>query len=253
MTLYLIGLGIYSEPALSKEVLESLGEMDKIYLEGYTSPLGKELDGLSRYLNIDHVEMLRRRDIEDDMEKILNEAENLKIAILVPGDPLIATTHTILIMEARRRGIETRVYHSSSALCTAIGESGLHTYKFGASATIMRREVASSKRAYDVLIDNKDRGLHTLFFLEYDVENNYIMSPKEALEILLSYDDGRLNGDELVIVLCGLGREDECKYAATINEILSTEDYIGGKPCILIIPGKLHFTEKDYIDNVLRR
>ncbi len=251
MTLYLIGIGIYAEPSLTREVEEILRNVDRIYLEGYTSPIYPRLLDSLRISR--EIVRLTRSEIEEGMDKLINEAIKGDIAILVPGDPLIATTHITLVVEARRRGVDTKIFHSSSALCAAIGESGLHTYKFGASATIMRREVASSKRAYDVLKENLERGLHTLFFLEYDAETNYIMSPREAIEILLSYDDEkRISLEDLVIVLCGLGSRDECKYAATIGEVLKEEDTYG-KPCILIIPGKLHFTEEEYIETVLRR
>jgi|Deesub1362A_J573_1020465.scaffolds.fasta_scaffold00001_13 diphthine synthase len=251
MTLYLVGIGIYAEPSLTKEVEEILRNADKIYLEGYTSPIDpKLLDSLK--VN-GEIQRLTRSEVEEGMYKLIREAMEGDVVILVPGDPLIATTHITLVVEARRRGVDTKIFHSSSALCTAIGESGLHTYKFGASATIMRREVASSKRAYDILIENLERGLHTLFFLEYDAEANYIMSPREAIEILLSYDEEkRISMDNLVIVLCGLGSTDECKYAATIREVLGEEDMYR-RPCILIIPGKLHFTEEEYIETVLRR
>ena len=251
MTLYLIGIGIYVEPSLTREIEGILRNVDKIYLEGYTSPIDPRLLEFLKYNG--EIERLTRSEVEEGMDKLIDEAMDMDIAILVPGDPLIATTHITLVVEARRRGVDTKIFHSSSALCAAIGESGLHTYKFGASATIMRREVASSKRAYDILIENLERGLHTLFFLEYDAETSYIMSPREAIEILLSYDgEGRISMDKLVIVLCGLGSKDECKYAATIKELLGKKD-VTRKPCILIIPGKLHFTEEEYIETILRR
>lgn len=254
MTLYLVGLGIYGEPVLTKNVYKIIRNAEKVYLELYTSPYRVDLKKLLEITGGREIGILRRKDVEEYSYRIFDEAEAGDIVILTPGDPLIATTHISLIIEAKKRGIDTRIYHASSALCTAIGESGLHTYKFGPSATIMRKSKASSKRAYDILIENMEHGLHTIFFLEYSSEEEYIMKPREAIEILLSYDiDGRIDEEQITIVLCGLGTQNECKRALTIKQLLSGKIMFPNEPCILIIPGKLHFTEKEYIETVLRR
>ena len=251
MTLYIVGLGIYESPSLPGDVIRKLNKMDRIFIETYTSPIKIDDKMIMDELGVREIIHLKREDLEDGYKKIINMAMNEDIAILVPGDPLIATTHVTLLIEARKAGVNVKVIHSSSALCTAIGESGLHTYKFGPSSTTVRKDVASSRRAYDILKDNLSKGLHTLFFLEYDHESDYIMKPDEAIEILLYYDEKEiLKNEQPVIVLCGLGRKDEIKRVYTIKEILNKE--FPKTPCILIFPGKLHFMEMEYIDTVLR-
>ena len=253
MALYLIGLGIYKYPCIPNDVFKLISLAEEVYLERYTSPLQSNMDSLSKILGVKKITLLGRRDLEDKSLDIIKMAKNKDIIILIPGDPLIATTHTSLIIEAKRLGIDVKIIHSSSALCAAIGESGLHTYKFGPYGTIIRPEKGSSKRCYEILVDNLSRGLHTLFFLEYDYESNYIMSPKEAIEILETYDDKKiLDKDRIVIILCGLGSEDEFKFAYTIDEIKSMEQIYLDGPCIIIFPGELHFTEREYIDLILR-
>ena len=58
------------------------------------------------------------------------------MAILVGGDPLMATTHKIFIHRGERQKVETEIVHANSIITTAIGESGLDFYGFGAPCTI---------------------------------------------------------------------------------------------------------------------
>jgi diphthine synthase len=253
MALYIVGLGIYKYPCIPLEILELISDIDVAYLEKYTSPIDIDPDKLAKILGIKRIIILERRDLEDKSTEIIKKALDKDIVILVPGDPLIATTHTSLIIDARKIGVDTKVIHSSSALCAAIGESGLHTYKFGPYGTIIRKEKGSSKRCYDILVENLERGLHTLFFLEYDYETNYIMTPREAIEILKSYDEKDiLKEDRLIIILCGLGSKYEFKRAYTISELKGMEQIYLDRPCIIIFPGELHFTEREYIELILR-
>ena len=253
MTLYILGMGIYEEPSIPYSYYRWIKHADKVYLETYTSPLRIDVRKLKNLLGLKEITPLCRHDIEEKDLEIVRDASTRNIVILVPGDPLIATTHATLILDSIKNGVDIKVIHSSSALCSAIGESGLHTYKFGAFCTLMREEKASSSRCYQVLKDNIQRSLHTLYFLEYDLADNYIMSPKEALEILIKYDEHQLLPNEkYVIVLCGLGSRKEVKKALKINEVIYGKKDFGEEPCILIIPGELHFTEEEYIKLALK-
>ena len=251
MPLYIIGMGIYREPSIPYSYYKLIRKADKIYLETYTSPLKVDIENMKRIFDVKDIIPIDRGSIEND-DELIREASEKNIVILVSGDPLIATTHTTLVLEGIRKGIDVKVIHSSSALCAAIGESGLHTYKFGPSCTLIRSEKSSSLRCYQVLKDNIQRGLHTLFFLEYDEVENYMMSPKEGVEILIKYDKDNLISDEqYVIVLCALGSENEARKVLKIRDIIHDKKEWDREPCILIIPGELHFTEEEYLKYAL--
>ena len=103
MTLYLIGIGIAGIKGISVEGLEIARKCDKVYLETYTSPLEITLGEVEEFLGR-KVEKLSRKELENT-DKIVNESKELNVALLTPGDPLIATTHLSIVLEAIERGI----------------------------------------------------------------------------------------------------------------------------------------------------
>jgi diphthine synthase len=111
--------------------------------------------------------------------------------LLVPGDPLIATTHVALRMDAQKHGIRTRIVHGSSVLSAVIGLSGLHNYKFGKSVTIPFPNETPPQTPYEVLTQNKKLGLHTLCLLDIKAEKKRYLSVHEALSSLLEIEKKR--------------------------------------------------------------
>ena len=51
-------------------------------------------------------EKLSRKDLEDNVNEIVAIAKKEKVAILFVGDPLIATTHNIVLNEAARQKVK---------------------------------------------------------------------------------------------------------------------------------------------------
>ncbi len=252
MTVYLIGWGIYDIPLFNKRIEDIIQSADEVYFERYTNPYPYGNRVIEKLIGRKCRE-LKREDLEERSLDILLRGKDRKIVIITFGDPLIATTHQYLIIEAAKYGIEVKIIHSASAVCSAMGESGLHIYKFGPISTVIRPKKASSKRCYDVLIDNLKRGLHTLILLEYDYSENYFMHPTEAIKILKSYDKyNLLREDYPIIVICGLGWANEFKRAVRLRQILNKSIEIPKDiPCILIFPGELHFTEEEYMRLIL--
>jgi len=70
------------------------------------------------------------------------------------------------------------------------------------------------------------------------------MTPNEGMEILLESNDIS-EGDE-VVVFGRAGSENPLITYGKIKDLLEKD--FGKLPFILIIPGKLHFTEKEYLD-----
>lgn len=248
MPLVLVGLGLYGDENKSR-ILSLIAGSDVVYVERYTSPVER----LPKYIVEaagDKLRFVSRRELEDYSDKILDEAMDRNVLILSPGNPLLATTHSQLVIDARKRGVGVEIIHGTSAICAALAETGLHIYKLGGISTVVRREKASSERTYRVLRDNLERGLHTLLLLEYDESEGYRMSPKEALTILLGYDEaGVLNRDMLVIIVCNIGLDNKKVCVCSVGDLVDGRaNFDPSDICIVVIPGSLHFTEEEFID-----
>ena len=105
--------------------------------------------------------------------------------MLIGGDPLMATTHKILFIEAKKRNVEVEIVHSNSVLTAAIGESGLDFYRFGAIATIPKWSAHYTPVSfYETLQKNMQNNLHSLLLLDYSQELAASLSIKDSIDIL---------------------------------------------------------------------
>jgi len=248
--LVFIGLGLFDERDLSLRGVEEARDADFVFAELYTSLLaGLSMWRLEKIIGR-KVTVLRRRDLEDeDGELLLQRAEGGKVAFLVPGDPLIATTHIDLRIRAERRGIKTRVVHAASIVSAVMGLSGLQNYKFGRSVTIpFPKNGVASETPYEVICENKARNLHTLCFLDIDVERSRYMKIREALEILMSLEEklGKnvITLESLAVGISRAGSIDGVVKAGSIKDLMSFN--FGDPPHILVIPSeRLHFMEAE--------
>ena len=244
--LVLIGLGLWDEKDLNLKGIEEAKLCDIFYLDGYTSKLfGARKEQLEKLFE-KPIQIADRQFIESG--EILNYAKSNKVCLLVGGDPLIATTHTDLLLRAKEKGINTKIIHNTS-IYSAIADTGLQMYKFGKSATVtFWEENFKPTSFYDVIIDNNRRGLHTLLFLDIKGDQGKYMTANEALDLLLEIEKDKPkklleNGD--VIVCCRMGSPKQLiKYGPIA--ILRKFDF--GPPLhILIIPGKLHEMEERFL------
>ena len=135
--LIFIGLGLYDELGLSLRGQAEARSCDRVFAEFYTSVMpGLSIERLSEAIG-KPVDILSRNDVEEDAEnKILSKAKTERIAILVAGDPMVATTHVDLRLRAHRAGIGTRIIHAASVSSAATGATGLQSYKFGRTITV---------------------------------------------------------------------------------------------------------------------
>ncbi len=243
--LALIGLGLHSEFDLTLRAIEEIKKSDKVYIELYTSKWHGSIKDLEKIIGKKVVE-LKRKDLEEGSSKILEEAKSHKIIILVQGDCLVQTTHISLLEEARKLGIKTRVVHNASII-SAIGETGLHIQKFGQYVTIPFPEKTKGKQpesVFKIIKENKKRGLHTLCLLDVIAEEDKYMGVNEAIYILLK---GRvISKNEEIVVFAKAGSEDSLIVYDKAENIVKRN--IQDIPAVIIIPGKLHFTEKGYLE-----
>ncbi len=233
--LYLIGLGLWDEKDLSLKALEILKKCDEIFVESYTSVWQGNLEALGI-----KAKKVGREEMEEGIKKILDLAKEKKVAILVPGDPLVATTHNSILIEAKKRGIDVEIIHNAS-IVSAIAELGLHIYKFGKIASISWHY---SEYPYDILKQNKGIDAHTLFLLDTEPEP---MNAKEGLKRLLEIEEKRkedvVKENDLCIVACKLGSKNKKIYFGKIEDILKKD--LREVPAIIVLPSKLHFSEEE--------
>jgi len=245
--LYFIGLGLYDEEDLSLKGMKALKEVDIVYAEFYTAKLfGTNLNILEDATGIE-IKVLSREQVEEDSLP-LKKAKSRTVAFLTAGDPLVATTHTEMMIEAEKQGIETRIIHSSSIISAAPGIAGLQAYKFGKTTTIPRPEDKYFPYSpYQVIRENQDAGLHTLILLDIQANLDFYMTANEGLRYLLRVEDQKKEGlismETLAVVVARAGSEKPLVRADKIKKLI--RENFGDPLHCLMIPGKLHFMEAE--------
>ena len=251
MVLYFIGVGVYDEKDISLKAVETARGCDLLFVEFYTQKMNTTKQKLEKIIGKKITE-LGRKEIEEQSEILLEPAKTKKVGFLVGGDPFSATTHIALKHDAMQKGIETRVIHGSS-IFSAIGEVGLHMYKFGTTITIPYLEKVGGKlpfSAYDRLRDNKERGLHTLMLLDIDMEKKKIMTANEGMKTFLEMESARGENvfTEYIDVIV-FARANSVKPVIVYGKVIELVDRdFGEPPMCIIVPGSLHFTEREYLE-----
>lgn len=247
-TLYIIGIG-FSSDYLTLKSLSILKKVKEVFLDGYTSVLLDDGKSLRTALGRDY-KVLYRRDIEELDAKIIFEAlKEGDVALLVPGDALIATTHVNLVIEARKRGYSVEIVPGVSVISAAMSLSGLMVYKFGKIATLTYpKDGIVYEYVYDVVKENMLRNLHTLLLLEIDVERGLSMSIHDAIDILLMLEnlrgEGVISKEHLAVGMSRLGGRDMKVCFGSLQKLMEYD--FGNPPHTLIITSpKLHFIEEE--------
>jgi len=247
--LLFVGLGLYDEKDMSLRGLKDIREADAVFAELYTSLMpGLSIHKLEELIG-KRISVVSRRALEEEGgQLILREADVGKAALLVPGDPLIATTHLDLRIRAERRGIKTRVVHGASIVSAVIGLSGLQNYKYGRSVTIpFAEEGFTSETPYKVIMENGKMGLHTLCFLDINAEEKRYMTVRDGLGALLAVEKRKrkqvITPDTLVIGIARAGSKEPIVKAGYVEEVMKQN--FGAAPHTVVFPGKLHFMETE--------
>jgi len=235
-----IGLGLYDEQSITLRGQNTLQAADQAFAEFYTSKLaGTSVEELEA-LHDTPIEVRDRVGVEQDPEPILDAAADGAAAFLTAGDTMISTTHVDLRLRSQERGIETRVIHGTTAQTAASSLTGLQNYRFGKATTLPFEETHGGVpgSVVETIIKNRERGLHTLVYLDIDGENEEYMSGDTAADLLAD-----ALGDELAVVVGQAGSDDPTVRADALAT-LKTESF--GPPLhLLIIPGELHPIERD--------
>ena len=262
--LLLIGMGPGRIGSMTIEARNAAKSADFRRYEAYTA-LWPENELQSLENDIGPIEKVMRPEVENPAE-ILELAKQSLVALLVVGDPLQATTHVDLQLQAMESGVECMVFHGISITTLVTGSIGLSNYRFGRQTTITYPYggwIATSP--LEVIAVNLLQNQHTLALLDLDptgagTGQQVPMQPADAVESLHlmrnKLDDSIDNMDmesalesmrkdacklflsdelnERIVVLCAdMGTDDEKITCTTIGQLSNIE---GGRLNCLIFP-----------------
>lgn len=269
MVLYMIGLGLGDEDDITVKGLKLVQSADMVFLEAYTSVLGVDKERLESVYNCS-ITIADRDLVEQQAEdQILAPAVDQKVAFLVVGDPVCATTHTDLWLRARQRGIEVHIVHNASIMGAA-GACGLQLYNFGHTVSIPFFEENWRPTSFYPKIEyNRQGGLHTLCLLDIKVKEpdfeammkgrtRYLpprfMTVNTAAEQLLEAEAeiGRsaFTKSTLCVGLARMGQATQCIKAGTLEE-LRDADFGGPLHSLIICGTELHDLELQVLQEYL--
>ena len=233
--LYIIGLGL-NEQEISKQGLLTISKCTKVYLEGYTVDFPYDIE---KDLNLGKkVEILERKDVESN--KLIKEARSRKVALLVYGSPLFATTHMSLINDAKAQGVRVKILYSASVF-DGIAETGLQLYKFGKISSMPTwRNNYEPNSFLDFVEQNQSIKAHSLILVDIG------LSFKKALiQLEMAAQNKKMKlGKILVCSKIGALEGKQITYATP--EILRRKDIEA--PFCFIIPSDMHFLEKEVVE-----
>lgn len=263
MTLYMIGLGIGDLKDITLKGIEAIKSAEHIFLENYTSIIATSVEEMEKFYG-KKIVVANRNLVENNADIILEPALRTNVAFLVIGDVFGATTHSDIFLRAKMKGVDVKIINNASIM-NIIGNTGLELYKFGKTTSIVFDDDNwLPETPYEVIKDNKKRGLHTLCLLDIKVsepskenlrrginkpEPARFMTVNKALEILKKIEDKRkekiISDDTLVIGLARLGSGHEKMKAGKLKDIIKMD--FGAPLHSLIIPGELHEMEEEMI------
>lgn len=237
--LYIIGLGLDIED-LSIKAMKIIEKAKIVYLESYTIDFPYSAEMLEKTIKKSVINA-ERDSIENNGEKIIEQARKDDVALLVYGDPLSATTHSDMLLRAKKENVRTQVVHNSSIL-TAVSDTGLQLYKFGKTASIPKwQESFKPESFYDLMKENQAINAHTLFLLDIGLDVS------EALSYLRQISESRKESIKGIVIVCSrMGTKEQRIEKGRIEE-LEGKDF--EKPACIIIPRAMHFMEAEMLEN----
>lgn len=235
MTFHLIGLGLGTD-TITSEAKKILKQCKTVYLESYTVNFPYKTEELEKQLQAE-IQILNRENVEN--EKILEEANNENIALLVYGDSLSATTHTQLILSCKKQNIPYKIHHNASIL-TAIAQTGLQLYKFGKTASMPEWKKSYEPTSFlNYYQENSSIKAHTLILTDIGLELDRAI---DQLEKSCEIENVQI---EKIIIITNAGLENQKIYYDTIEKI---KNLTVPMPYAIIIPSELHFIEEEALE-----
>jgi diphthine methyl ester synthase len=247
--LTLVGLGLCDGFDITMRGKQAVEEAQHVYLESYTSLLQCSHEELEEQLGCT-IRKLDRTAVELDIDKVLKQALQEKVVLLIIGDVFGATTHADLFLRAKEMGVDVQVVHNASIL-NAVGAVGLELYRFGRTVSIPYWLPGFEPTSFlDGIKENYTLGLHTLCLLDIKADEERFMSVEEGLNLLMQAEGkkkyGIIHEATLAVGCARIGCTNQKIVAAPVAFLKNLE--FGPAPHCLIIPGKLHHIEEQMLD-----
>ena len=247
--LTMIGLGLGGPNSITMDGVIALSMADYIFYETYTSPIHSETLEWVKLKSQKEPIHLSRSQVEEPAE-LIEFAKEKKVALLIVGDALSATTHVSLLLDCKKNNIEYQVIHNASVLTAVAGILGLQHYNFGPVATLVLPEGNYRPLSpIDKIKANMKNGNHTLVLLDIkadqpDKEPIYMRASEAAEQII----EAGLSGEIKVAAAARVGRESQKLWYGKLKELKELD--LGKEPHSLVVPSRLHFTEKEFLENL---
>ncbi|KAK8955224.1 putative diphthine synthase [Platanthera guangdongensis] len=272
--LYIVGLGLGDERDITLRGLEAVRSCKNVYIEAYTSLLsfGLSLDGLSRLEKLygKTIIVADREMVEEKVDRILIEASESDTAFLVVGDPFGATTHSDLVVRAKKLSLEVEVIHNASIM-NAIGVCGLQLYRYGETVSIpFFTETWRPDSFYEKIQRNKELGLHTLCLLGKLIADIRVKEPsieslcrgkkcfeppkfmtintaiEQLLEVKEAHRISAYDENSRCVGLARVGSVDQMIVAGSMKDLLNV-DFGAPLHCFVIV-GDTHPVEEEMLE-----
>ena len=245
----MIGLGLGGPNSITMDGVIALSMSDYIFYETYTSPIHSETLEWVKLKSQKEPIHLSRSQVEEPSE-LIEFAKEKKVALLIVGDALSATTHVSLLLDCKKNNIEYQVIHNASVLTAVAGILGLQHYNFGPVATLVLPEGNYRPLSpIDKIKANMKNGNHTLVLLDIkadqpDKEPIYMRASEAAEQII----EAGLSGEIKVAAAARVGRESQKLWYGKLKELKELD--LGKEPHSLVVPSRLLFTEKEFLENL---
>jgi len=227
--------------SIGADALAILKTCDKVYLENYTVNFPYPIEELEKSYGI-KIEELARTTVED--ESILEEAKNSKVVLLVYGDSLSATTHTQLMLEAKKQKIEYQVFHNASIIIT-VAETGLQLYKFGKTASIPNWKEHTNKPTsfMNYIKENQSIKAHTLILTDIGLKIKDTINQLQE-----SSKQTKIDIPEKIVACSNIGTDNQKIFYDTPDNLQNKNIQM---PFCLIIPSELNHMEQEAIETII--
>jgi diphthine synthase len=218
--------------------MEILKRCKRVYLENYTVDFPYSSGELENFLEKKIIPA--DRTLVEGLS-IVDEASKIDVALLVYGSPLTATTHITLVDECKKSGIRCKVINNASIL-DGIASTGLQLYKFGKIASMPAWKKNFEPDSFmEIVKQNQSIDAHSLILCDIGLEFQDAM---KQLEIARKNQGVKIKK----MLLCqAIGTKRQKIAYGEMSEL--KKDKGVQNPFCLIIPGNLHFLEKEFLEN----
>lgn len=245
----MIGLGLGGPNSITMDGVIALSLSEHIFYETYTSPIHSDTLEWVKIKSQKEPVYLSRSQVEEP-EELISLAKKTNVSLLIVGDALSATTHVSLLLECKKNNIEYQVIHNASVLTAVAGILGLQHYNFGPVATLVLPEGNYRPLSpIDKIKTNMENGNHSLVLLDIkadqpDKEPVYMTATQAAEQMI----EAGIPNDTKVAVAARVGREDQELWYGKLKYLANRD--LGKEPHSLVVPSRLHFTEKEFLENL---